>query len=261
MVFILSPDMRDGSNMIAPAIGVSATLMQCILSFFFTRCKGPWQDEPGFSAHQVVTFLMMSLVSIVGWQGWIADSPEDRVYGLHAPSQFLVQLTVSYLVVWEFPTMLLVKSLRSPEMVLHHVAMLLVCIFMFGKPLWSFYACFFIGWSEVTSLLLVIVEQFHKKRHPAWHACLQAAPPVVQGLYSACSIGFAVSFLVVRGIGYPLVGLHDGLRYGDTIRPSDLVMSIVFASTFVALQLYWSMIIVRQLWRRCRTMQWMYRMV
>ena len=158
--------------------GIACATAQCALWLLFTFAlgDGPWRREPGFTAHQVVCFPIMIYLTYLGLSSFGAnsDTPVSRVFEPHPVGTVMTKIVLGELLLWDIPTGLLVKSLREPLMVTHHVGMALTA--MVGLyPLFSYYALFFYGVIEVSGIFLSFVDVFHPK-HTAWCACLKHRP-------------------------------------------------------------------------------------
>ena len=106
-------------------IGLAMLTGQIVLAAFFSYVTGgPWHDEPGFTAHQLVYFPLViytAWVGCVNWFGSTASTPAERVLGLNEAGLHLAQLSIAELLLWDIPTGFAVKVLRDPIMVAHHV--------------------------------------------------------------------------------------------------------------------------------------------
>ena len=107
-------------------IGLAVLAGQIMLTAFFSyvTTSGPWHEQPGFTAHQLVYFPLVMYTAWVGcvhWFGSSASTPAERVLGLNEAGLHLAQLCIAVLVVWDIPTGFAVKVLRDPIMVAHHV--------------------------------------------------------------------------------------------------------------------------------------------
>merc|ERR1719217_1399419 len=85
---------------------------------------------------------------------------------------------------------------------MHHVAMC-VTAFLALSPLGLFYATFFAGLAEVSSVPLVFVDLFHPKHF----ADLLKFSPRLDSFNMGCRVCFALLFMIFRAVWWPLVML------------------------------------------------------
>ena len=71
-------------------------------------------------------------------------TPASRVFEPHPVGITMTKIVLGELLLWDIPTGLLVKSLREPLMLAHHVGMALTAAVGL-YPLFSYYALFFYG--------------------------------------------------------------------------------------------------------------------
>ena len=172
---------------------------------------------------------------------------------------YLSEFVFGMMFFWDLPTSLLSKELRDVPMVLHHVGMVLVSavamgVLSDGRPLLGYYAPFFFGLIEVSSVPLVLVDMFHPK-HKEWSAYLQSeASPFLHQMNETCRIVFAASFLALRALYFPfetVMGVVPDLmayrRSGTDMPTLPLDILVVTNLLFSMLQLYWGFLIVRTL--------------
>lgn len=184
----------------------------CLWIFFaYVLPPGPWRTEPGFTAHQVVCLPLLIYLTSVGWQTWLlptaADSaasstPVSRVLAMHPTGEKLAQVVMGAMLFWDIPCGLLIRSLREPLMLLHHVGMAYVAQAALW-PIYCYYGVFFFGFIEVSGLPLVVVDLFHPK-HAEWNA-LEQRVPLLSTINSAARLTFAFAFMLVRFCYFPYV--------------------------------------------------------
>jgi len=248
-------------------LGLSLMATQCILYVLFARIlpKGPWSDDPGFSAHQVLCIPIMGFLTYNGLREWFSKedhglTPVDRILGPH-PEPDLSLIVMIVMLYWDIPTGLVVKSLREPAMVAHHVAMFLTAtlalgVWSGGHPLLGYYAAYYFGVIEVSSIPLIFVDLFHPKRR-AWFEYLKNAPPSLHSLNEFNRVCFAVLFLLVRALSFPYVSFCSVIP--DIVKVAALpleerrgVSAVPLYSMaalnlfFSCLQFYWGTLVLRQ---------------
>ena len=249
-------------------LGLSVMGAQCVLFFLLAYIlpKGPWSEDPGFSAHQLVCIPVMAFLTYHGFREWFSKqdhgyAPVDRILGPH-PEPDLSLIVMTIMLFWDIPTGLLTPSLREPAMVAHHVAMFLTATLALGAwsgghPLLGYYAAYYFGVIEVSSIPLILVDLFHPKRR-AWFQYLNtAAPKIVHSFNELNRVCFAVLFLLVRAISFPYVSfayvIPDIVKVAalplEERRGVSTVPLYVMATLnlfFSCLQFYWGTLVLRQ---------------
>jgi len=239
--------------------GAGCLCAQCVLwlLFRFVLPKGPWRDEPGFTAHQVVCFPLMLYCAYTGVTTWFTQqeafaTPSARVFGIHDTGSRIAQILMGELIFWDTPTCLLVSTLREPVMVAHHVLMAVTAAFgLLG--LWTYYGIFFFGVIEISGIPLAFVDVFHPKHEP-WCSWLKTAPRI-SALNDALRGLFFLAYMAVRACWFPLVML--GGLVADAWAVIDLAEAkgysrLTVAATpalgvlFVAMQWYWAVLLIKQ---------------
>lgn len=272
---------------LATRIGIFCLTSQLILTFLFDRRTkilplGPWSDLPAFTAHQVVSFPFMILLSYYGWKEWEFDmqkfrddntntllSAHDRVFSFSNTEDIPLAYGTGAILMWDIPIGLLAPSLREPLMIAHHVGMFLVAAVMSGmfssdgQMIGYYYVPFYFGVIETSSIFLSVVDQFHPKRK-AWYAWLNniqndsersTLVKFVNQVNDLSRMFFALSFLVFRGIYFPYTSIVHAIP--DVWRayenPPDgvpmwtcyfLCLSLCL---FSCLQSYWGVLVARQI--------------
>ena len=145
----------------------------------------------------------------------------------------------------------MVKSLRQPEMVVHHVLMAGLS-YLALEPMFNYFCVFFFGVIELSSIPLVIVDVFHP-RHKAWVEFAERRPHIEQFAF-ACRALFAFLYLIVRASYFPMViltGLFVDLKAllgmdAPPIARSSLYIVYFASGALTLLQLYWAQLVVKQ---------------
>jgi len=206
----------------------------------------------------------MLYLAVVGVQAWLLAPPEIAGYGATARSRVLEehpigsvlsQIVLGELLLWDIPCSLFVADLREGLMVAHHIGMAIVASSS-TRPLFSFYATFFFGAIEVSGVPLSIVDLFHPK-HKHWAEYEKTAPRFA-AVNEAARICFAAAYLPLRACYFPwVVAMHaipDILEVINQIpadeRPHapDLALYgvITFGVAFSVLQIYWGVLVFKQ---------------
>lgn len=254
--------------------GVTCLVAQISLYLLFaTGClgRGPWSKTPSFTAHQVVTLPVLVYLSV---QGLLAMAAQDTVATasdrLTGPRHgHFSECVLGIMLFWDIPTGLSTRALRDAPMVLHHFAMcataaLSLGALSHGTPVLGYYAPFFFGVVELSSLPLVVVDIFHPK-HKEWNAYLTSSdrPGWLLRVNDVSRVVFALSFLVVRTVCFPYVSIFGvlsdvwqvaplplGARNGVPNLPLFLIAAL--NTFFSCLQLYWGSLLFRQIMKAVR---------
>eukprot|EP00984_Skeletonema_dohrnii_P012102 scaffold4867_cov136-Skeletonema_dohrnii-CCMP3373.AAC.12 len=167
---------------IAILIGVTCLVAQIFLTLlldkriFPRKWQGPWNDLPGFTAHQLIAFPLMCILTYYGMRDSFYNPDKevgnetsyDRVFGETNLSDIPLAIGSGAILIWDIPTSLLVPALQDPLMLFHHVGMFLVAAtmsgaFSGGKMIGYYYACYYFGVIEISSIPLTYVDVFHPK--------------------------------------------------------------------------------------------------
>ena len=91
----------DGALAAIATSGLCTLGAQLVLWVIFAKLlgPGPWRDEPGFTAHQVICLPLMAICAVVGVRGWLSpetadgyETAEARVLGIHPDGRYLSHL-------------------------------------------------------------------------------------------------------------------------------------------------------------------------
>ena len=240
--------------------GIACATAQCVLWLLFSLAlgDGPWRREPGFTAHQVVCFPLMVYLTYLGLANFGSTSPlatpASRVFEPRPVGTLMTKMVLGKLLLWDIPTGLLVKTLREPLMVAHHVGMALTAALGL-YPLFSYYALFFYGVIEVSGIFLSLVDIFHPK-HQAWCDYLDTAP-TLSAINNAARIVFVAAYFGVRAALFPYVvatqvlpDAYAVLQLPDAehrgVHPVLICVIPVFGALFSLLQCYWGTLLYAQ---------------
>lgn len=128
-----------------------------------------------YTSHTIVAMGLMILVSYIGIVGWYlnptipspssssfaapATSNAIRMTVLNSPStRWLASVIAGMFVMWDVPSSILIKQLRKPDVIVHHVVMTIVAIIGAAK-LPMHYGLFYFGVSELSSIPLLVYDQ------------------------------------------------------------------------------------------------------
>jgi TLC domain len=248
--------------------------------------RPPWSQMPSFTAHQIMCLPVMGFLIVEGIRYWdwsfpgsaalvgttaAATATSSIAFDRIVASRHIhfSQFVFGMMVCWDLPSCLLTPALRDAAMAAHHFGMLLVAGIALGalsngRPLLGYYAPFFFGVIEVSSLPLIFVDLFHP-RHTPWHDYLtKVAPKWIAKVNDACRIVFAMTFLSLRAIYFPyvtVVGVIPDLLAVRRLSPADrpgipnlpLDIMVVFNTLFSCLQMYWGYLVIRQVVKLLQT--------
>jgi len=153
--------------------GGACLISQLVLYLMFRRSRDPIRRKnAGYTAHSVVALVLMATVSaigVVGYHGHTSSLPSSllpaaattaagRILVPSGQARWLASTIVGALALWDIPTSLRVVGLRKPDVIAHHLAMLVVA--WWGATLLpTGYLFYYFGVSEVSSVPLVLYDQ------------------------------------------------------------------------------------------------------
>ena len=234
--------------------------------------KGPWSIMPSFTAHQIVVIPVLFYLSIQG----LRDFNIREVLGATATTTTAVERVTSpmhghfsefvlgMMFFWDIPTGLCTPALREVPMILHHIGMFMTAaismgILSNGVPIFAYYAPFYFGIVEISSIPLIIVDIFHPK-HKAWNMYLNSNERSgwIMKLNDTARPLFALLFILVRMVAFPYISIMGVLR--DALHVTSLPLEqrnnvpnlplyiIAFLNVaFSCLQFYWGTLLIRQI--------------
>jgi len=221
----------------------------------------------------VIVIPVLVMLSAEGLREWFfQEEPATAVDRLLGERHgHLSEFVLGMMLFWDIPTGLLTPALFDLAMVFHHFGMCLTAAISMGvlsgekhQPVLGYYAPFFFGLIELSSIPLIIVDLFHPK-HKAWHSYLTSgtAPKWLAPLNEVSRIVFAVSFFVMRTLWFPYVTffgvLPDVVQVAalapeerDDISLAPLYTLAAFNILFSCLQFYWGFLLMRQVLKLLR---------
>lgn len=203
-------------------------------------------ETPGASAHSIVMAVPMAYFAMKGSQMWLWDknfvskSSHDKVWGGYPGIVPLLSAMFAFQV-WDFFATLSSPNLREIEHLVHHFCtalMALVTLLNGPKGFCTYYAPFFAGVSEVSSVPLAFMMLFRNNPDFATR---------FEGINQLCRVTFASLFLSIRCLYWPFVVL-DSWKAVLTESVPLALKSVVFAGGifFTFLQMYWGKLIVSE---------------
>lgn len=151
-------------------------------SFLWNKQNGgPWNDLPGFTAHQLIALPSMCILTYCGIKSWFfdttttddsisMDTPYQRIFGQSNPHNIPLAIGSGAILLWDIPSSYFIKELNDPLMGLHHVGMFLVATVMGGmfcsgqqQMIGYYYVPYYFGVIEMSPVPLSYVDVFHPK--------------------------------------------------------------------------------------------------
>jgi len=209
--------------------------------------------EMHLAGHQAVSLVIFTIMAVLGTNGWVnldasyGDCFEKRTTGFCAASEVLIKLMAAFQT-YEVLIALYVPKLRGPgcQMLIHHVATLTLSVVGLGFQYTHFYALFFLGMVEISSVPLSVMDMF--KFFPA----LAARHPV---LAENTKVLFAVSFLPTRVLYFPYMSAgfwaDAFIDLSAGIVPVWVVMTFLVSNLILTgLQFYWGSLVIKGIIRK-----------
>ena len=254
------------------AFGGGSLLAQCVLTatFAFLLPAGPWQEQPGYTAHQLISCATMIYVCIVGTAAWV--SPDATMVSAststlsrlsdHVPvGEHLAQVLLGLNVLWDIPVGFIIESLRvrsnAQTMLVHHLVVVVLTFLAASPPTrFLYYGPFFFGLVEASSAPMSLMDLCHP-RNVAW-AAWSKSNAFVGKANAALRVVFAVAYMLTRVVLWPYVmgtgvipDVIELMRMpSPPVSQSVLMTILVSASSLTMLQLYWAALIVQQATQR-----------
>ena len=240
---------------VAAVAGVIAVASQLAVFSFLKRSKDSvYNENAAYTAHSIVAFGLMILVSSVGLYGWFNPSCSagftTATSRLLQPSQtgrWLAAVIAGSFVCWDLPTSIGVKSLRKPDVIAHHICTALIAIW--GATIIPMhYILFYLGVAEFSSIPLVVYDQLAQNMRVSMNDGNTKRHDSFQKLHDFAQLLAAISFTVVRAFGFTKVTLVNFLPDCWIALKSNAVFGVTrpilkalmfFSVAFTSLQLYW----------------------
>ena len=212
--------------------------------------------KPHVMPHQVVSCITNAILAFTGLYLWcvapdasLDGSRELRTRAHSESSASLTALMCGFQLYGISIALVFEPSLRGKhgfEMLGHHVISLLLTVLGLAYTYLHFYAPFFMGAVELSSIPLGGVDCFKQFKQ------LRPRFPLV---YEASRVAFSLSFIGVRVLYWPYISWafwHDSLhemRATDAAAiPSWVVLTFLLCNLLLtALQMYWGSIVIRAL--------------
>lgn len=252
-------------------VGLACMFFQLffMLLFAYVLPAGPWTKSAGVTAHQVVCMPLMVFLTIEGYHIWLSEQNELYEQGIEGrifvPSKQGVEMASmlwGMMMLWDIPCSFLVKELGDPVMLVHHVGLAFVAgtnigIFSSGIRVGSYYAAFFFGVIETSSIVLALVDMFHP-RNKEWFKWLNESKTSIAAFCRTMNeINrplFAIAFLIFRCVWFPYVMFTTCLPdlWIAGMLPTEerrgvpawlLLTNCLLSLVFTLMQLYWGKLV------------------
>lgn len=213
----------------------------------FALAKTTWfAENPAGTAHQFVVLIPFLYFALRGSKMWFFDqrfvgvSKHDKLWGNY-PAVASLLIAMFAFQVWDFSISLVIPEYCKPEFLIHHVCTALVAIISLTNGPHGFcmyYAPFYMGVSEVSSLPLALTEVFRMNADLALK---------FSGINTLCQTAFAVLFFSFRLLYWPYVAFDQWRSIcSNNSRRALSICVLVGSIGFTTLQFYWGMLIVRE---------------
>lgn len=197
---------------------------------------------------------MLAYLGLTGFWSWswtgrpkkrLPKTPEGRFFGLTLPEADHINAAIVVFQGWDFIVSLFIEEHRTAIMLTHHVMAFLAGAFCLHYQLNPYYAVYYGGTCEFSSIFLVFVDLF------------KYFPPPEESFLSKfefiCQISFVLTFFWYRVVGWIRVlimellpdlnhilkeGLIEKLRPGTSIRWFAYYLGSI-GILLGALQLFW----------------------
>jgi hypothetical protein len=220
-----------------------AFVILCVIfrAFNFNEKTKAGTLQADFFSYEAVCLVCVSYLSFYGWSIWLGytgDINELHSKGAYVDSGLVINHVVApmfFYQLFNFGACLYIKDFRDFPGLAHHAIAAVSALFSAG-PFWVYYAVYYFGCSEISSVPLVFVEIFSK--FPTYRHFF---PNV--NFY--CRVMFASLFIVVRVIYFPILGISywvDSARLliRGEVHSYFVFCFCVFAQIFMTgLQLFW----------------------
>jgi TLC domain len=118
------------------------------------------------TAHTCVAFVFLLLVTTVGAIGWYSTgmvaaksvAAASRLLVVQPAALWLAAVVTGMMALWDIPTSIRVKSLRKPDVLVHHILMTVIS-YLGATQVPTLYVFFHLGVSELSSLPLLLYDQ------------------------------------------------------------------------------------------------------
>jgi hypothetical protein len=267
---------------LANQIGITCLIAQVSFTLLFNKRTnilpdGPWTHLSAFTAHQIVSLPLMIVLSYCGWRDWFFDpekyepdiTASHRIFGYSNPNDIPLAIASGAILLWDIPTSIISPPLRDRLMLAHHVGMFVVAYTMSGgfckngNQIGYYYAPFYFGVIEFSSVFLSYVDIFHPK-YVHYHKWMNSKHGTLKKMINCANevgrVLFALSFLALRGLYFPYISFRWAIPdiFAAYDSPPDGVPMwtgyclIIMIAIFACLQAYWGLLIAKHAMKALR---------
>mmetsp|Transcript_32061 Transcript_32061/g.48420 ORF Transcript_32061/g.48420 Transcript_32061/m.48420 type:complete len:284 (-) Transcript_32061:55-906(-) len=159
--------------------------------------------RPDLFAFQLSSGIMQIILATTGFRSWskqrtAVKTPEGRLFGFSEEAEYLNAVIILFQS-WDFVFSLTIPEHATPVFLGHHLLAALTAWFSLKYQLVYYYATFFGGCSEISSVFLVLCDfdvYFPADRGSIWG-----------GIIFFCQVSFVFTFFYYRVIGWFWVSL------------------------------------------------------
>ncbi|CAB9500020.1 expressed unknown protein [Seminavis robusta] len=152
---------------VAAAAGLLAATLQWLLSSALARRvigragspTASTKENAAYTAHSVVALILMLLLSGMGSLGWwFTHAPANKILDVSPTGGWMAAVVLGAFLLWDIPTSIRVKALRKPDVIIHHIVMM-VLAGIATSILPMHYIFYYFGVVELSSVPLIIYDQ------------------------------------------------------------------------------------------------------
>lgn len=209
--------------------------------FAYVSPRGPWRDEPGYTAHRVLSVALGTYLSVNGFIG-------TPTAGLDGGSDF-AGLVLAAQLMWSLPTSLLVRTLRRQYLcvtIIH--AGLAACMIR----VYSSQAFFFLGVCETSNIFGAIADMYSSD-HTRWERYISRRE-LLKLFFHACFTAFVVTFVSLRVVCFSMVICADLFKVRDTytlVELRDAPLVPTFLALVIVSGIFHVSLFVMNLYHKC----------
>eukprot|EP01062_Namystynia_karyoxenos_P059321 TRINITY_DN50768_c0_g1_i1.p1 TRINITY_DN50768_c0_g1~~TRINITY_DN50768_c0_g1_i1.p1 ORF type:complete len:282 (+),score=88.78 TRINITY_DN50768_c0_g1_i1:81-926(+) len=222
---------------------VACTVAHVAFSFIF-KSRG-WEKYAA-AGHEIASLLVMVALVTLGVVG-LFNMPDDPIYGSTPVTNTLCLLMLGY-ALYATVAALVIEEMREIPFIGHHVGVT-VLAYLGAAPFLHGYSMFFFGIAEFSTVVVCVMQLF--KLEPT----LQEEHP---GMYQAVRAMFAILFILLRLIVWPLLSLkfwmdmYDLLEAGEERSLFAVVCFMVCNVGLTGLQFFWGRQVIKGLLKSIR---------
>jgi hypothetical protein len=226
----------------------------CLAQGSNEKCGRP--DLFAFQCISAMAFWTCGSLSFYHWhvtglarQTRLMASPDSRIYSGLPVTETIVAVNLTYQI-WDFLVSLTIPEHCTLIMMTHHAIAAFVCWNVLASQMLGYYALFFLGMSEVSSMFLVLLDM-SKYFAPAPNTLAHLVVETVTGplfvvafIYYRVVLWWRVTFQFSQDVQHVVsTGTAERLRPGQTW---TLYLLLILTVPMGVLQLYWLTLIGKE---------------